>query len=148
MATGKGDIHKMTASGAKLFAMINMGVSAGPDMLRVGERMPVTAKLLISNPFGMPKTLYLSGGRLEYCMPLVGPSLGVRVTVGFMSYAEEMYVAVISTRSVLPGVDRLSRLVQRSFRELERAGLAQASESPAAQTPAKTGKSRAAATRG
>lgn len=121
MATGKADIGKMSASGAKLFAMINMGVSAGPDMLRVGERMPVTANLLISNPFGMPKTLYLGGGRLDYCMPLVGPSLGVRVTVGLMSYADEMYVALISTRSVLPGVDRLSRLVQRSFRELERA---------------------------
>ena len=43
MATGKGDIGKMSASGAKLFAMINMGVAAGPDLLRVGERMPVTA---------------------------------------------------------------------------------------------------------
>ena len=30
MATGKGDIHRMRASGAKLFAMINMGVLGGP----------------------------------------------------------------------------------------------------------------------
>ena len=76
MATGKADIGKMSASGAKLFAMINMGMAAGPDLLRVGERMPVTANLIISNPYGIPKPLYLSGGRLDYFMPLVGPSLG------------------------------------------------------------------------
>src|SRR5439155_11071368 len=64
MATGKGDIGRMSATGAKLFAMINMGVAAGPDLLRIGERMPVTANLLISNPYGIPRPLYLNGGRL------------------------------------------------------------------------------------
>jgi WS/DGAT/MGAT family acyltransferase len=64
MATGKADIGRMSASGAKLFAMINMGVAAGPDLLRVGERMPVTANMLISNPYGIPKPLfYLAGSR-------------------------------------------------------------------------------------
>ncbi len=121
MATGKSDIHRMGASGAKLFAMINMGVSAGPDLLRVGERMPVTANLLISNPYGIPKPLFLNGSKLEYFMPLVGPSLGVRLTVGFMSYADETYVMLISTRAVVPHVDRLAQHVQRSFREFERA---------------------------
>ena len=121
MATGKGDIHRMGASGAKLFAMINMGVSAGPDFLRVGERMPVTANLLISNPYGIPKPLFLNGSKLEYFMPLVGPSLGVRLTVGFMSYADETYVMLISTRGVVPHVDRLVQQVQRSFRKFERA---------------------------
>ncbi|MGH6622528.1 MAG: wax ester/triacylglycerol synthase domain-containing protein, partial [Burkholderiaceae bacterium] len=43
MAAGKADINRMSASGAKLFAMISMGISAGPDMLRIGERMPVSA---------------------------------------------------------------------------------------------------------
>ena len=110
--------------------------------------MPVTANLLISNPYGIPKPLFLNGGRLDYFMPLVGPSLGVRVAVGFMSYADETYVALISTRSAVPGIDRLARLVQRSFRELERASNAQLAGSPAAPTPAKaTGKSRVAATR-
>lgn len=124
MSTGKSDIGRMSASGAKLFAMINMGVAAGPDLLRVGERMPVTANLLISNPYGIPKPLFLSGGRLDYFMPLVGPSLGVRVGVGFMSYADETYVALVSTRATIPGIDRLARLVQRSFRELEHAAAA------------------------
>jgi diacylglycerol O-acyltransferase len=121
MGAGKSDIHRMGASGAKLFAMINMGVSAGPDILRVGGRMPVTANLLISNPYGIPKPLFLNGSRLEYFMPLVGPSLGVRLAVGFMSYADETYVMLISTRAVVPHVERLAQHVQRSFRELERA---------------------------
>ena len=43
--------------------------------------------------------------------------LGVRVAVGFMSYADETYVALISTRSVVPRIERLATLVQRSFRE-------------------------------
>jgi WS/DGAT/MGAT family acyltransferase len=148
MAAGKADVAGMTASGAKLFAMINMGVAAGPDLMRIGERMPVTANLLISNPYGIPKPLYLSGGRLEYFMPLVGPSLGVRVAVGFMSYADEIYVALISTQSVVPGIDRLARLVQQAFRELERASKAQSSKSPTPRARTKAAKpSRANATR-
>src|SRR5207247_2438619 len=148
LARGKGDIGRMRPTGAKLFAMINMGVAAGPDLLRIGERMPVTANLLISNPYGIPKPLYLNGGRLDYFMPLVGPSLGVRVAVGFMSYADETYVALISTRSAVPGIDRLARLVERSFRELERASRVPAAERRASRVRKKpTRRSRATATR-
>ncbi|MGH6622967.1 MAG: WS/DGAT domain-containing protein, partial [Burkholderiaceae bacterium] len=77
-----------------------------------------------------PKPLFLNGSRLDYFMPLVGPSLGTRMTAGFMSYAEEIFVALVSTRSVAPDIDRLARLVDRSFRELERASPKRAPEAP------------------
>ncbi|MCY1332852.1 putative diacylglycerol O-acyltransferase Tgs4 [compost metagenome] len=120
MGAAKSDIGAMGPAGAKLYAMINMGIAAFPDMLRVGEHLPVTANLLISNPFGVPRPLYLNGSRLEYFVPMLGPSLGTRLMVGIWTYADETFVSLTSLRSVVPDVERLASLVQQSFDELER----------------------------
>jgi hypothetical protein len=122
MSNAKAEIGAMSASGAKLFAMINMGIAAAPDLLRIGERLPVTANMLISNPYGIPKPLYLSGSRLDSFAPLMGPSLGTRLMFGIYTYAEDTCVSIASWRSVVADIERLSELVQESFDELEQAG--------------------------
>lgn len=119
MGAAKADIGAMSSTGAKLYAMINMGVAAFPDMLRVGELLPVTANLLISNPFGVPQPLYLNGSRLDYFVPLLGPSLGTRLMVGIWTYAEQTFMSLTSLCSVVPDIERLASLVQQSFDELK-----------------------------
>jgi diacylglycerol O-acyltransferase / wax synthase len=121
MSNAKAEIGAMSASGAKLFAMINMGIAATPDLLRIGERLPVTANMLISNPYGIPKALYLNGSRLDSFAPLIGPSLGTRLMFGIYTYAEDTCVSITSWRSVVTDIERLSELVQESFEELEQA---------------------------
>ena len=112
-------------------------IAAAPDLLGVGERLPVTANMMISNPYGIPNALYLNGSRLDYFVPFVGPSLGTRLLVGIYTYAGETFVAITSLRSVVPTVERLSELVQVSFAELEQAaGVAQ---QPAAKRAAVAG---------
>ncbi|MFA5939958.1 MAG: wax ester/triacylglycerol synthase domain-containing protein [Sinimarinibacterium sp.] len=119
MSTAKADIGAMSAAGAKFYAMLNMGIAAAPDLLRIGERLPTSANLLISNPYGVPKPLYLNGSRLDYFVPLIGPSLGTRLMVGIWSYAGETFVSLTSLRSVVPDVERLASLVHQAFQELE-----------------------------
>ncbi|MNJ70547.1 putative diacylglycerol O-acyltransferase [compost metagenome] len=68
----------------------------------------------------MPRPLYLNGSRLEYFVPMLGPSLGTRLMVGIWTYADETFVSLTSLRSVVPDVERLASLVQQSFDELER----------------------------
>ncbi|MBK5356589.1 DUF1298 domain-containing protein [Pseudomonas sp. TH41] len=119
MNRAKKDIGAMSPAGAKLYAMINMTFAALPDMLRVGERFPATANLLISNPFGLPQPLYLNGSRLDYFLPMMGPSLGARLMVGIWTYADETFMSLTSLRSVVPDVERLACLVQQSFDTLE-----------------------------
>src|SRR5205823_9647421 len=104
---------------------INMGITAAPDLLRIGERLPTTANMLISNPYGMPHPLYLNGSRLEYFVPLMGPSLGTRLMVGIWTYADETFMSLTSLRTVVPDVERLATLAQQSFDELERAVILQ-----------------------
>jgi WS/DGAT/MGAT family acyltransferase len=137
MDNAKREIGGMGAASAKLFALVNTGIAAAPDLLGVGERLPVTANMMISNPYGIPKALYLNGSRLDYFVPFVGPSLGTRLLVGIYTYAGETFVAITSLRSVVPTVERLSELVQVSFAELEQAaGVAQ---QPAAKRAAVAG---------
>ncbi|MDP9140951.1 MAG: WS/DGAT domain-containing protein [Pseudomonadota bacterium] len=123
MSTAKADIGAMSAAGAKLYAMINMGVAAAPDLLRIGERLPTSANLLISNPYGVPKPLYLNGSRLDYFVPLIGPSLGTRLMAGIWTYAGETFVSLTSLLSVVPDVERLASLVREAFEELERTSI-------------------------
>jgi hypothetical protein len=141
MGNVKDEIGAMSASGAKLYAMINMGIAATPDLLRVGERLPVSANMMISNPYGIPKPLHLNRSRLDYFVPLMGPSLGTRLMFGIYTYAEETYVSITSLKSVVSDIERLSDLVQESFEELERAasGYAEPTERPA-RSPAKKAK--------
>lgn len=137
MDNAKREIGGMGAASAKLFALVNTGIAAAPDLLGVGERLPVTANMMISNPYGIPNALYLNGSRLDYFVPFVGPSLGTRLLVGIYTYAGETFVAITSLRSVVPTVERLSELVQVSFAELEQAaGVAQ---QPAAKRAAVAG---------
>jgi diacylglycerol O-acyltransferase / wax synthase len=74
--------------------------------------------MMISNPFGLPKVLYLGGSRLDYFVPLMGPSLGTRLMFGIYSYGEDTYVSITSLRSVVGNMDRLSELVYESFEAL------------------------------
>jgi diacylglycerol O-acyltransferase len=119
MTKAKADIGAMSAAGAKLYAMINMGIAAAPDLLRIAERLPVTANMLISNPYGVPAPLYLNGSRLDYFVPLMGPSLGTRMMIGIWTYADETFMSITSLLSVVPDVERLAMLVQQAFDELE-----------------------------
>jgi diacylglycerol O-acyltransferase len=119
MSVAKADIGAMSPAGAKLYAMINMGIAAAPDLLRIGERLPTSANLLISNPYGVPKPLFLDGSRLDYFVPLIGPSLGARLMVGIWTYASETFVSLTSLQSVVPDVERLAALVYAAFEELE-----------------------------
>ena len=121
MSAAKADIGAMGSAGAKLYALINMGIAAAPDLLRIGERLPVTANLMISNPYGTPHPLYLNGSRLDYFVPMMGPSLGTRLMVGIWTYADETFMSLTSLRSVVPDVERLATLAQQSFDELEHA---------------------------
>lgn len=138
MNTAKTDIGAMSSAGAKLYAMINMGIAALPDLWRVGERLPTTANLLISNPFGVPRPLYLNGSRLDYFVPMLGPSLGTRLMVGIWTYADLTFMSLTSLLSVVPDVERLASLVQQTFDELERvAGGGPNQPTPASVKPAK-----------
>lgn len=139
MGNVKGEIGAMSASGAKLYAMIYMGIAAAPDLLRVGERLPVSANMMISNPYGIPKPLHLNRSRLDYFVPLIGPSLGTRLMFGIYTYAEETFVSITSLKSVVSDIERLSELVRQSFHELERAasGTAEPAQGPAPSRPKK-----------
>lgn len=118
MSAAKGDMLTMDATGAKLYAMLYMGVTAIPDLLRVGERLPVTANMLITNPYGLSKKLYLNGSRMDYVVPLMGPTLGTRAMFAIYSYADTSFVAITSLRSVVADMDRLCALIHQSFGEL------------------------------
>ena len=137
MGSAKAEIGSLDSAGAKLFAMINMGFAAAPDLIRVGERLPVTANMMISNPYGMPTTLYLNGSHLDYFVPFMGPSLGTRLMYGIYTYAENTYVSITSLQSVVADVERLSELVQASFDELEKAASALSAKASKRATPAR-----------
>ena len=77
--------------------------------------------MLISNSYGIPKALHLNRSRLDYFVPLMGPSLGTRLMFGIYTYAEETFVSITSLKSVVSDIERLSDLVQESFDDLERA---------------------------
>ncbi len=148
MGSAKAEIGSLDAAGAKLYAMINMGLAAAPDLVRVGESLPVTANLMISNPYGMPTTLYLKGSHLDYFVPFMGPSLGTRLMYGIYTYAENTYVSITSLKSVVGDVERLSELVQLSFDELEQAASALSDAAPKKKraTPARKRSTKRSAT--
>lgn len=118
MTEAKHDMETMGSTAAKLYAMAYMGVTAGPDLLHVGDRLPATANIMISNPYGLPKTLYFNGSKMDYFLPLIGPSLGTRIMFGVYSYADTAFVSITSLRSVVPDMDRLCVLIDDAFAEL------------------------------
>lgn len=119
MAAAKADIGAMSAGGAKLWAMLNMALAAVPDVLRLGDRLPMTANMMISNPYGISDRLFLGQSRLEEFAPLIGPSLGIRVMFGVYTYADKAFVSVTSTTGVIPDVTRMADLIDAAFDSLE-----------------------------
>jgi len=119
MAAAKADIGAMSMVGAKVWAMLNMGIAATPDLLGLGDQLPATANMMISNPYGIPERQFLGRSRLEEFAPLVGPSLGTRAMFGIYTYADTAFISVTSLVSVIPDVERMSALIGEAFDALE-----------------------------
>lgn len=124
MAAAKADIGAMSTVGAKVWAMLNMGIAAAPDLLALGDRLPTTANMMISNPYGIPERLFLGRSRLEEFAPLIGPSLGTRAMFGIYTYADTAFISVTSLVSVIPDVERMTALLGEAFDALEAAARA------------------------
>ena len=135
MSSAKTDISSMSVLSAKVWAMLAMGVAATPDLLKIADRLPMSANMMISNPFGIPETLYLGPNRLSFFAPLIGPSLGTRVMFGIYSYADRTYISVTSLKSVVPDIAQLSELVTATFDAMEAAVLKKSAK-PAARVKA------------
>ena len=123
MSDAKSEVASMSILSAKLWAMLTMGIAATPDLLKIADRLPMSANMMISNPYGIPETLYLGSSQLDYFAPFMGPSLGTRVMFGVYSYADKTYISVTSLKSVVPDIAQLSDLVSTTFRSLEVAAL-------------------------
>lgn len=146
MSAAKAQIGGMTVPGAKAWALLTMGIAAAPDVLKVGQRLPVTANMMVSNPYGIQERLFLGGCRLEQFAPLMGPSLGTRAMFGIYSYAETAFVSVTAFSNVIADVERFVELLYEAFDALEVATLGKGKRAPGKRRKGRV-VSRAAAAR-
>jgi WS/DGAT/MGAT family acyltransferase len=98
----------------------------GPAMhmassLRLADRVPPIANLMISNVRGPDFPLYIAGGRVTQMFPM-GPlveGMGLNITV--ITYLERVSFGFLACPDLLPDVDKLSRYIEDAVTELEKA---------------------------
>ncbi len=98
----------------------------GPAMqlassLRLAERIPPIANLMISNVRGPDFPLWIAGGRVTQMFPM-GPlveGMGLNITV--VSYLDRVSFGFLACPDLLPDVERLGGFVDDAVTELEKA---------------------------
>jgi WS/DGAT/MGAT family acyltransferase len=89
--------------------------------LRLAERVPPIANLMISNVRGPDFPLWIAGGRVTQMFPM-GPlveGMGLNITV--VSYLDRVSFGFLACPDLLPDVDKLARYVDDAVTELEKA---------------------------
>ena len=89
--------------------------------LRLAERVPPIANLMISNVRGPEFPLYIAGGRVSQMLPM-GPlveGMGLNITV--VSYLDTVSFGFQVCPDLVPDVARLAGYVDDAVAELEKA---------------------------
>ncbi len=92
--------------------------------LRLGERVPPVANLMISNVRGPDFPLWIAGGRVTQMLPM-GPlieGMGLNITV--VTYLDTVSFGFQVCPDLLPDVARLAGYVDDAVAELEKAATA------------------------
>jgi diacylglycerol O-acyltransferase len=76
---------------------------------------------IVSNVPGSRKKLYLDGAELERLYPLSVITDGMALNITVVSYLDKLCFAVTSCPTQLPGIARLDKYLQQSYRELSAA---------------------------
>lgn len=86
--------------------------------LRIFDRLPAPANVLVSNIVGPEIPLWCAGARLVALYP-VGPlAEGVGLNVTVISYAETLYLGLLGCRSLVPDLDQVVHHLTDAFAEL------------------------------
>jgi diacylglycerol O-acyltransferase len=89
--------------------------------LRLAERVPPVANLMISNVRGPDFPLWIAGGRVDQMLPM-GPlieGMGLNITV--VSYLDTVSFGFQVCPDLLPDVAALARYIDDAVTELEKA---------------------------
>ncbi len=86
----------------------------------IGQRLPLTFNVCISNVPGPPAPLYFNGARMEASYPVSIPGHGMALNITCHSYADTLNFGFIGCRDTLPHLQRLAVYTGETLEELEK----------------------------
>ena len=111
-------INSVSAEAIESYTILTGLVAQVAETLKLSNKMPPMGNTLISNVMGPKKKMFLKGAIMEEMHPIstLPPSNLLNITL--FSYAGSLYFGLIAT-DALPNLDRLGRLIEEAFVELE-----------------------------
>jgi diacylglycerol O-acyltransferase / wax synthase len=111
-------INSVAPEAIESYTIVTGLIAQIAETLKLSDKMPPMGNTLISNIAGPAKQMYLKGAVMEEMHPIstLPPSNLLNVTL--FSYAGSLYFGMVAT-DALPNLDRLGRLVEEAFVELE-----------------------------
>jgi WS/DGAT/MGAT family acyltransferase len=111
-------INSVSAEAIESYTILTGLVAQVAETLKLSNKMPPMGNTLISNVAGPKKKMFLKGAIMEEMHPIstLPPSNLLNITL--FSYAGSLYFGLIAT-DALPNLDRLGKLIEEAFVELE-----------------------------
>jgi hypothetical protein len=108
------------------YTLLVQGLAQVADLVKITERLPPLANMLLSNVPGSRKTLYLNGAPLVELYPVSAMPPGMAFNITVLSYAGSMFMGIIAGRSATPALTRMTDYMAEAFETLEEAVLGKA----------------------
>lgn len=103
----------------QMYSLLVALLPLGEELLHLDQVLPPAINLVISNVPGPNQTMYFRGAEVVEVYPVntLPPAVALSMTV--CSYAETLYFGLISGRTALPDIQKLSDHIEDAYREFQ-----------------------------
>jgi WS/DGAT/MGAT family acyltransferase len=120
----KQEVRSLSGGSLMLYSILEHSIASTIESLRLGE-LPMLANLVVSNPAGLDRRVYLNGAEVELALPVSVVAHHQVLNVTVTTYMDDLHVTFIALREAIPDVGKLAAYTAEAVAEIE-AGVAPA----------------------
>jgi hypothetical protein len=103
----KQEVRALSGGSLMLYSILEHSLASTIESLRLGE-LPMLANLVVSNPAGLDRRVYLNGAEVELALPVSVVAHHQVLNVTVTTYMDTLHVTFIALREAIPDLDRLA----------------------------------------
>jgi WS/DGAT/MGAT family acyltransferase len=114
----KQEVRALSGGSLMLYSILEHSLASTIESLRLGE-LPMLANLVVSNPAGLDRRVYLNGAEVELALPVSVVAHHQILNVTVTTYMDDLHVTFIALREAIPDLDKLATYTAEAIGAIE-----------------------------
>jgi hypothetical protein len=114
----KQEVRSLSGGSLMLYSIVEHSLASTIESLRLGE-LPMLANLVVSNPAGLDRRVFLNGAAVELALPVSVVAHHQVLNVTVTTYMDDLHVTFIALREAIPDVVKLAAYTAEGVGEIE-----------------------------